>query len=130
MVDTMSTPIVVVLAVLAGLGTLWVFATGAKAGRNIERDIRRVSRTGLVAGLSVVIGVLVAATQWAVLTHTHPGPAMVVLVLGLPAWLAGITVSRLLALDVTLASVGRRTRRVSPGRSQGRSRGRSRGRPW
>jgi hypothetical protein len=107
-VDAVSTPIVAVVAVLAGLGVLWVFAKGAKGGRNIERDVRRVSRTGLVAALSIAIGGVLAAVQWAVLTHSQPSPATVVLVLGIPAWLAGITVSRLLALDVTLASAGRR----------------------
>jgi hypothetical protein len=95
---------------LAALGGLWLFSAGAHAARGIERGMRQVSRTGQVAGLALVLGLVVAVVQWVVLTHiANPSLITLVLVLGVPAVLAGTTVARLVALDTTIRAGSRRS---------------------
>jgi hypothetical protein len=99
----MNSGALVIVVLLAGAGVMWAFSSGAKAGRKIERRAREVSRGGHVAMISVLIGLVVALVQWAVLTHvTNPTFTTLALVLGVPGWLAGITVGRLFAVTTTI----------------------------
>ncbi len=105
-----SYSVIAVVFGLAGCGLLYVWSAGAKTGRKVERQIRRVSRFGEVVSASVVAGVVIAGIQWAVIAHTtHPG--VLAGVLGLPAVLAGATVGRLF----TVTTYHRRGERTSPG---------------
>ena len=98
---------------VAGLTILWCSA--ARARQHRARSARSARpRAGLARALtctSVVCG-LITGMQWAVLSQTGPGEAWAV-VLSLPAFLAGATVARLLAV---LRSVHGRRRQARAGR--------------
>ncbi len=93
--STGAITVMVVVLGLAGCGLLYVWAAGARTGRNIERQIREVSRLGSVLGYALVSAVAIAGVQWVILAHTAAGPIVLALVLGVPALLAGVTVGRL-----------------------------------
>jgi hypothetical protein len=101
---------------VAGLAMLW--CSSARARQHRARSARPARparpRAGLAGALtctSVVCG-LITGMQWAVLSQTGPGEAWAV-VLSLPAFLAGATVARLLAV---LRSVHGRRRQARAGR--------------
>jgi hypothetical protein len=96
---------IVIVAVLAVAGALWAFSSGAKAGRKIERQARRVSGAGQAFMVSILVGLLIAVTQWTVMTVVHaPNFTTIALVLGVPGLLAGVTVGRLFAVDAVIRS--------------------------
>jgi hypothetical protein len=94
------------LVVLAGLGLVFVFRSGAKAGRNSERAVREVTRIGGNAVRMLVTAAVVVGVQWAALVAT-PDPVVWAVVLGLPALFAGTTVARLLAVTEVIRTTGR-----------------------
>jgi uncharacterized membrane protein len=103
---------IVIVAVLALLGALWAFNSGAKAGRTIERRSREISRTGQVLLTSGLVGAVIAVTQWVVMTHVvGPSFGTVALVLGVPGLLAGITVGRLVTITTTIEDASHGARR-------------------
>jgi hypothetical protein len=99
--------VVVTLVLLAGLGVLHIWTTGVRAGRKVERQVREFTRLGRVAAGAAVTAVVIALVQWAVVTHSQPSGLWVV-VLGLPAMLAGVTVGRLLAVTTVVHTRSRR----------------------
>src|SRR3954451_8814921 len=101
-----SDPMMIGLVVLAGLGLLAVFTSGAKAGRNSERAVREVTRIGGNAVRMVVTAVVVVGVQWVALAATSD-PVVWAVVLGLPALFAGTTVARLLAVTEVVRTTGR-----------------------
>src|SRR3954447_21789377 len=105
------------LAMLAGLGLLAVFTSGAKAGRNSERAVREATRIG---GNAVRMGgtaAVVVGAQWAPAAGVAGGgwvalvapaePVVWAVVLELPALFAGTTVARLLAVTEVVRTTGR-----------------------
>lgn len=100
----------IVLAVLAGLGLLSIWTSGARTGRKAERATREITRMTGTAGRTVVTAAVIVGVQWAVLTITTHAVAIGV-VLGLPALFAGVTVARLLAVTEVVRTVPRGGRR-------------------
>jgi hypothetical protein len=85
--------VVVIVAVLAGMGLLYIWAAGARTGRAFEHQVRQVNRFGHVLGSSLLCGMAITGVQWAVVTHTtHPG--VLAVVLGVPGLVAGVSVAR------------------------------------
>jgi cell division protein FtsW (lipid II flippase) len=100
---------VVTVALLAGVGVLWVFSSGAKTGRKVERQAKEITRTGSVAGFSLLAGLVIAVVQWAVLAQvSNPSFTTLALVLGVPGLLAGTTIGRLFAVTTSLNGAGRK----------------------
>lgn len=88
-----QTSLLVGLFALAALGVAFIWASGARAGRRLERRIWRARLAGRVLSNAVVAAVVIVGVQWATVTRTSD-PAALVLVLGVPALLAGVTVGR------------------------------------
>jgi hypothetical protein len=97
------------LAVLAGVGLLFIFTSGAKAGRMSERAVREVTRIGGNAARMMVTAVVIVGVQWAALFATTD-PVVWAVALGLPALFAGTTGH----LDDRATSGVRRPRAVGP----------------
>ena len=112
---------------VVGAGMLWASQTRAGTRRFTRLGIRRRrarrpgpmgGRSGALVGAGCVGGVI-AGVQWLVVsTATRPvaPSAASMLVLGVPGFLAGATVVRLLAV---IAIVLRRRRRMPAGRGRG-----------
>jgi len=112
--------LIAVGAVLAAVGLAMVSASGRKQRHEPRRRpttaAPRAGRPGALTCTAVASG-LITGGQWAVLSQTDPaaGWALVwLVVLGLPAFLAGATVARLLTI------LGRAYRRPGPARSVSR----------
>jgi Na+-driven multidrug efflux pump len=101
-----SDPKMIGLVVLAGLGLLAVFSSGAKAGRKSERAVREVTRIGGNAARMLVTAAVIVGVQWAALFATGD-PVVWAVVLGLPALFAGTTVARLFAVTEVIRTTGR-----------------------
>lgn len=100
----------IVLAVLAGLGLLSIWTSGARTGRKAERATREVTRLTGAAGRTLVTAAVIVGVQWAAFTiTTHP--AVIGAVLGVPALFAGVTVARLVAVTEVVRTVPRGGRR-------------------
>jgi hypothetical protein len=97
------TVLVVAVAVLAGLGALWLWGTGVRAGKKTEQRLRQVGRTGAVLGWGGLCSAVIVAVQWSLLTRTTD-TGMWLLLLGLPGCIAGVSLARYCA--VTLGSTG------------------------
>lgn len=102
---------VALLGGLVALAGLWVFTTGAKAGRAAQRQIQHMVQTWAVLGTAGVSGAVIVAVQWMVITGT-PSTAALLVALAVPALLAGITVARMAAV-VTVSHGSHRGRRRS-----------------
>jgi hypothetical protein len=90
--------------VLAGLGMVMVWSSGARAGRRSERAVREVTRVGGALTRTVVTAGVITGAQWAVVSLTGSPTAWAV-ALGLPALFAGATVARLLAVTQVIRTV-------------------------
>ncbi|MEU9822964.1 hypothetical protein Ae168Ps1_4839c [Pseudonocardia sp. Ae168_Ps1] len=88
--------IAVALGVLAGLVLMWSWAAGARAGRKVQKSIHHAGRTGNNAARIVMTAAVVVGVQWAVV-KLSADPVAWVIVLGVPALIAGVTVARMLA---------------------------------
>ena len=97
-------PLIITGVVLAVVGGAMVWASGPRSGR-VARPVAGLA--GALTCTSVACGVI-TGVQWAVLSQSGPGVAWAV-VLWLPAFLAGATVTRLFAV---LRIVHGRRRRV------------------
>jgi len=98
------------LLVLAGLGLLSIWTSGARTGRTAERAVREVTRMGGVAARTLLTAAVVVGVQWAVLATTT-APAAIGVALGVPALFAGVTVARLLAVTQIVRTLPRGNRR-------------------
>jgi hypothetical protein len=83
---------------LIGLGTVWNWfrSKGKRAVTSVTRTTGSLARA-LLAGAVIVAG------QWAVIA-SNPGPAVVLLVLAVPAVFAGAGLARLLPITETVSS--------------------------
>jgi hypothetical protein len=98
------------LFVLAGLGLLSVWTSGARTGRNAERAVREVTRLTGTAGRTLVTAAVIVGVQWAVIATTS-NPIALGAALGVPALFAGVTVARLVAVTEVVRTVPRGGRR-------------------
>jgi hypothetical protein len=100
-------PTVIGVLVLAGLGLISIWTSGARAGRKVERGVREVTHAAGTAMRAVVTALIVGGIQWVVLAH-NGDPAIWAVVLGVPALCAGITVARLFAVTAVVRTLPRR----------------------
>ncbi|MGH3898805.1 MAG: hypothetical protein ACRDTA_11250 [Pseudonocardiaceae bacterium] len=93
--------VLVVLAVLAGLGVIAAFRSGARSAYRISRQTQQVTRMGgnLVRALGV--SVVIVGVQWAVVSYTTDPWAWGV-ALGVPALFAGSAIARLFTITELL----------------------------
>jgi hypothetical protein len=98
------------LLVLAALGLLSIWTSGARTGRKAERAVREVTRLTGTVGRTLATAAGIVGVQWVVLSlTTHPVALGVVL--GVPALFAGVTVARLLAVTEVVRTLPRGGRR-------------------
>ena len=103
-------PITIGLLVLAGLGLISIWTSGARTGRRSERAVREVTRIGGTAVRTIVTAGVLVSVQWAALSLTGD-PIIWAVTLGLPALFAGTTVARLLAVTEVIRTIPRDARR-------------------
>jgi len=105
-----SEQMTVALVVLAGLGLISIWTSGARTGRKAERAVREVTRLSGNAIRALLVAAVLVGVQWAVITLTDSAMAWAV-ALGVPAVFAGTTVARLLAVTQVIRTVARGGRR-------------------
>jgi uncharacterized membrane protein len=100
---------------LAGLGAvvalLTVWRISVRAARRAADTARAGVRLMSLAGRVVVTAAVIVGVQWVVLTHAAGNVTLVAVVLGVPALLAGYTLTRAMtvtALDTPRHRGGRR----------------------
>jgi uncharacterized membrane protein len=100
---------------LAGLGSvvalLAVWRISVRAARRAADTARAGFRLMSLAGRVVVTAAVIVGVQWVVLTHAAGNVTLVAVVLGVPALLAGHTLTRAVtvtALDASRHRGGRR----------------------
>ncbi|MHA6796765.1 hypothetical protein ACVGVM_25120 [Pseudonocardia bannensis] len=97
----------VALVVLAGLGLISVWTSGARAGRKAERVVHTAARRSSTAGRGLLVAALIVGVQWAVIAFAPPA-SVIAVVLGVPALFAGGAVARLFTVpEVAPRSLGR-----------------------
>ena len=94
-------PLLVVLVVLAGLGALVAFRSGARSGSRIARHSQQVTRMGGNMGRALGTSVVIVGVQWAVVSFTTDPRAWGV-VLGVPALFAGAAIARMFSVTELL----------------------------
>jgi fatty acid desaturase len=90
-------PLLVVLVVLAGLGALAAFRSGARGAYKVARQTQQVTRMGGNLGRALGTTVVIVAAQWAVVSLTTDPRAWGV-VFGVPALFAGAAISRMFSV--------------------------------
>jgi hypothetical protein len=90
-------PLMVVLTVLAGVGALYAFRSGARGAYKVARQTQEVTRMGGNLGRALATGVVIVAVQWAVVSWTTDPRAWGV-VFGVPALFAGAAVARMFSV--------------------------------
>ncbi len=86
-------PLVLGVGVLALVGVLVAFRSGARTGSRVARKSREVSRMGATLARALLCGAVITAVQWAVIVTTADPVAWGV-VLGVPAVFAGSALAR------------------------------------
>jgi Na+-driven multidrug efflux pump len=99
-------PVVLGVGVLALVGVVVAFRSGARAGSRVARQTREVSRMGGVLARAVGIGAVITGVQWVVVTYSSD-PVVWAVVLGLPALFAGSALARVFVVS-TLEHGGQR----------------------
>lgn len=87
-------PMTVGLVVLAALGLLYIWTSGARAQHKLDRQVRQATRAAGTAMRALVIGLVIGGVQWAILARADSAATWAA-VLGVPALLAGVTVARM-----------------------------------
>jgi len=90
-------PLVIVLVVLAGLGALAAFRSGARGAYKVARHTQEVTRMGGNLGRAVGTAVVIVGVQWLVVAVTTDPRAWGV-VFGVPALFAGAAIARLFSV--------------------------------
>ena len=104
-------PMLVGLVVLAGLGALVAFRSGARGAYKVARQTQEVTRMGGNLTRALLTGAVIVGVQWAVVAFTADPRAWGV-ALGVPALFAGSAVARMFSVT-ELA-------RTQPSRREGR----------
>lgn len=98
------------MEILAGVGALIVLVAAWRASVRTTRRVAEAARAGVrlmsLAGRVVVSAALITGVQWLVLTHAATNVTLMAVTLGLPALLAGHTLTR--ALTATTSELPRR----------------------
>jgi hypothetical protein len=91
----------VLIVVLAGLGVLAAFRSGARGGYRTARHSQEVTRMGGNLGRALGSTAVIVGIQWAVLSLTTDPRAWGV-VLGVPALFAGAAIARMFSVTEIL----------------------------
>ncbi len=104
-----QTPVVLVgLVVLAGLGALAAFRSGARGAYQVARQTQEVTRMGGNLGRALGTAVVIVGIQWVVVAFTADPRAWGV-ALGVPALFAGSVIARMLSVtEIVHGSKGAR----------------------
>jgi hypothetical protein len=102
--------VLVGLAVLAGLGAMAAFRSGARGAYQVARHTQEVTRMG--GNLTRALGTtaVIVTIQWAVVAFTTDPRAWGV-ALGVPALFAGSVIARMFSVTEIVHSSNRGTRR-------------------
>ncbi|MGH3827103.1 MAG: hypothetical protein ACRDQX_08010 [Pseudonocardiaceae bacterium] len=94
-----NAPVVLVvgLVVLAGLGVLAAFRSGARGAYKVARQTQEVTRMGGNLGRALGTTVVIVGIQWAVVAFTTDARAWAV-ALGVPALFAGSVIARMFSV--------------------------------
>jgi uncharacterized oligopeptide transporter (OPT) family protein len=87
----------VVLGVLAGVGVLAAFRSGARSAYRVARHTQHVTRMGGNLTRALASAVVIVGVQWAVVSLTTDPRAWGV-ALGVPALFAGSAIARMFAV--------------------------------
>jgi uncharacterized oligopeptide transporter (OPT) family protein len=93
--------VLVGLVVLAGLGVLAAFRSGARSAYRVARQTQEVTRIGGNLARALGTTVVIVGMQWAVVTFTTDSRAWG-LALGIPALFAGSAIARLFSVTELL----------------------------
>ena len=96
-----QTVALVVLLVLAGLGALAAFRSGARGAYRVARQTQEVTRMGGNLGRALGTTVVIVGIQWLVIAYTADPRAWGV-VLGVPALFAGSAIARMFSVTEIL----------------------------
>lgn len=97
MTPTSVDPVLVGLVVLAGLGALVAFRSGARGAYKVARQTQEVTRMSGNLTRALLTGAVIVGVQWAVVTATTDPRAWGV-VFGVPALFAGSAVARMFSV--------------------------------
>ena len=98
MADHLSVGLVLVgLVVLAGLGVLVAFRSGARGAYKMARQTQEVTRMGGNLGRALGTAAVIVGMQWAVVAYTTDPRAWGV-ALGVPALFAGSVIARMFSV--------------------------------
>ena len=101
-------PLVIGLVVLAGLGVLAAFRSGARGAYRVARHTQEMTRMGGNLGRALGTAVVIVGVQWAVVAFTTDPRAWGV-ALGVPALFAGAAIARMFSVtELVHASKGAR----------------------
>jgi uncharacterized oligopeptide transporter (OPT) family protein len=101
-------PLVIGLVVLAGLGVLAAFRSGARGAYKVARQTQEVTRMGGNLARALGTAVVIVGVQWAVVAFTSDPRAWGV-ALGVPALFAGSVIARMFSVtELVHASKGAR----------------------
>jgi uncharacterized oligopeptide transporter (OPT) family protein len=93
--------VLVGLVVLAGLGVLAAFRSGARSAYRVARQTQEVTRMGGNLARALGTTVVIVGMQWAVVTFTSD-PRAWGMALGVPALIAGSAIARLFSVTELL----------------------------
>jgi hypothetical protein len=96
-----QTVALVVLVVLAGLGALAAFRSGARGAYQVARQTQEVTRMGGNLGRALGTTVVIVGIQWGVIAYTADPRAWGV-ALGVPALFAGSAIARMFSVTEIL----------------------------
>ena len=100
--------VLVGLAVLAGLGVMAAFRSGARGAYKVARQTQEVTRMGGNLGRALGTTVVIVGVQWAVVAFTADPRAWGV-ALGVPALFAGSVIARMFSVtEIVHSSKGTR----------------------
>jgi hypothetical protein len=97
MTPTSNTAALVVLVVLAGLGSIVAFRSGARGAYKVARQTEQVTRMSGNLTRALGTGAVIVAIQWAVVALSTDPRAWGV-ALGVPALFAGAAIARMFSV--------------------------------
>lgn len=89
--------LLVVLAVLAGIGVLAALTFAMSATRRAARGLRRTTNAVSSLTRTLIAATVITGIQWAIAANVHDWRVLLA-VLGVPALLAGRTLARMFAI--------------------------------
>jgi hypothetical protein len=93
--------VLIVLVVLAGLGAIAAFRSGARGAYKLARHTQEVTRMGGTLGRALGTTAVIVGLQWMVIAYTADPRAWGV-ALGVPALFAGSAIARLFSVTEIL----------------------------